>query len=183
MTHTMNQLGCRKTRKAGFTLVELMIVVVIMGILSAAVIPAMGSVRTMREGAARDDLVRYLNVVRGRAMAASSEIGLSIDLADSSMTMVSIDSLGAIQNEIDPLTGKSRSLTIPDIYSGVTITAMTNGDGASGSGTVWFDFESTPMTYDSFSSAFVVNAQSATITLSSGARVVVYPYSGTLEVQ
>jgi len=171
------------TRPTGFSLVELMVVVVIMGILSASVIPAMSSVRLMREGAARDDVVRYLNFARARAMASGVEHGVQIDLANSSMTLVSIDSLGAIQTDIDPLTGLTRTVSIADLYAGVSITSMTNGDGAGGSGTIWYDFESNPMTYDSFSSSFIVNALSATITLSSGDQVVVYPYSGTTEVQ
>lgn len=168
---------------SGFTLVELMVVVVIMGIVSVSVIPAMNNISSMREGAARDDLVRYMNVARGRATASGVAHGLQINLSDSSLTIVKVNSLGSVEVVIDPLTSANRTINLSDLYSGVTISAMVNGDGEGGSGIVWFDFESNPMTYDAGTQIFTISTQSATITLSSDEQVVVYPYTGTLEVQ
>ncbi len=172
-----------RSRSAGFTLVELMVTVVIMGIVSVAVIPAMDNVRSMRSGAARDDLVRYIHVARGRAVASGTPRGIQVDLADSSLTMVRLDRRGAVEPEIDPLTNADRTVDLSELYPGVGITDMTNGDGIGGSGIVWFDFESNPMTYNTASRVFTLNTQSVTISLSSGERVVIYPYSGTIEVQ
>ncbi len=168
---------------AGFTLIELMVVVVIMGVVSVSVIPAMGNVRAMRQGAARDDLVRYIHVARGRAVASGSSRGVQVDLSDSSLRIVKLDALGAVEIETDPLTNAARAINLSTLYPGVTIEGMTNGDGAGGSGIVWFDFESNPMTYNTSSEVFSLNTQTVTITLSSGEQIVVYPYSGTIAAQ
>ncbi len=168
---------------AGFTLVELMVTVVIMGIVSVAVIPSMDNVRSMRSGAARDDLVRYIHVARGRAVASGTPRGIQVDLTDSSLTMVKLNRRGVVTPETDPLTNADRTIDLSELYPGVRITDMLNGDGIGGSGTMWFDFESNPMTYNTVSKTFTLNTQSVTISLSSGERVVIYPYSGTIEVQ
>ncbi len=169
--------------RSGFTLLELMVVVVIMGIISVSVIPAMDNIRSMRHGAARDDLVRYIHIARGRAIASGSPYGIEIDLAESSLTIVRMNDLGNPEVTVDPLTSAPRQIYLSTLYPGINISAMINGDGLGGSGVVWFDFESNPMTYDSVADDFLVNTRDVTISLSSGEQVVIYPYSGTLEVQ
>jgi len=173
----------RESSRNGFTLVELMIVVVIMGIISVTVIPAMGTVQGMREGAARDDLVRLIEVAKGKAVASGRPYGLWVDLADSSITIVQINDLGETQNEFDPLTNGIRTINLSTQYSGVTITSMINGDGAGGSGTIWFDYEANPHTRDLSGSFSALNSSTVRVSLSSGALVIIYPHSGTVEVQ
>jgi len=170
-------------RRSGFTLVELLVVVVLMGIISVSVIPAMSNIRSMREGAARDDLMRMIEVTKGRAVASGVPHGMRIDLSDSSLTIIEIDDLGEVQVEFDPLTGGDRTINLAAVYPGVNIASMINGDGAGGSGTIWFDYESSPHTRDGTGSFTSLNTQAASVTLSSGERVVVHPHSGTLEVQ
>jgi Tfp pilus assembly protein FimT len=160
-----------------------MIVVVIIGIISSTVIPAMDNIRSMREGAARDDFVRMIEVVKGRAVASGMPRGLQVNMADSSLSMVKINEMGSIEVEFDPLTGGDRIIYLSAIYSGVSINSMTNGDGVSGSGIIWFDFESNPHTRESNGDFSSLNVEAAEVTLSSNERVIVYPYSGTLEVQ
>lgn len=169
--------------RIGFTLVELMVVVVIMGIVTVSVIPAMNNLSRMREGAARDDLMRMIEIAKGRAVASGLPHGLQVSLTDSSATIVEITSLGTIQVEIDPLTNGNRTISIPNLYSGVTVSSMTNGDGAGGSGIIWFDFESNPHTRSAQGDFVSLNSQVASIELSSGEFVAVHPHSGMLEVQ
>lgn len=164
-----------------FTLVELMVVVVLMGIVAVTAIPAMGNVRSMREGAARDDVARLLEVTKARALAIGSPCGLQINVTDSTLTIVQLDDASAITSVIDPLTSRARSLDMPATYPDVTIDSMVNGDGSSGSGVIWFDYEATPHTrslagvFDSY------NAEAATIELSSGQLVLVHPHTGVVE--
>ncbi len=169
--------------RSGFTLLELMVAVVIMGIISVSVIPAMDNIRSMRQGAARDDMTRYIHIARGRAIASGTPYGIEIDLAESSLAIVRMNDRGDPEAVIDPLTNLPKQIHLQILYPGVSIQEMINGDGISGSGTVWFDFESNPMTYDSVSDNFVVNTRVVVISLSSGEQVMVHPYSGTVEVQ
>lgn len=171
-----------RSRRA-FTLVELMVVVVIMGVLSAAVVPAMSNVRAMREGGARDDVVRMIQVAKGRAVASGMPRGLRVNLSDSSLTIVKITDLGDVEIGFDPLTNGDRTINIASLYSGVSIVDMVNGNGAGGSGIIWFDYESSPHTRNASGGFVALNTTNVTITLSSGEQVIVYPFSGTLEVQ
>jgi FlaG/FlaF family flagellin (archaellin) len=158
-----------------------MVVVVLMGVISVSVIPAFESVQTMREGAARDDILRMFEIAKGRSVASGIPHGLDIDLIDSTVSIVEIDSGGSIQLEYDPLTNSDKSLNITQLYPGVEIETLTNGNGDSGSGTVWFDFESTPHVRNQDGSFDQLNAQTVTMTLSSGKQIVVHPYSGAVE--
>ena len=173
----------QRLHRSGFTLVELMVVVVIMGIIAVSVIPAMNNVEEMRAGAARDDLVRLIEVAKGLAVASGTPHGVRIDLLGSEIELVEIDAQGDVQAKFDPLTNGTRSLDIQSVYPGVSLTNMINGDGGGGSGVVWFDYESSPHTRTSQGEFEAINTQAATITLSSGERVVIHPHSGLLGVE
>lgn len=160
-----------------------MIVVVIMSIISVSVIPAMNNVSEMRAGAARDDLVRMIEVSKGLAVASGVPHGVRVDLLTSTIEMVEITDQGTIETLRDPLTNASRSVEIPVVYSGVTLTNMINGDGGGGSGILWFDYESTPHTRTPNGAFDAINTQVASITLSSDEQVRIHPHSGLLEVQ
>ncbi|MCR9076520.1 MAG: prepilin-type N-terminal cleavage/methylation domain-containing protein [bacterium] len=177
-----HQLLTTRCARAAFTLVELMIVVILMGIISASVIPAIGSVQGMREGAARDELGRMLEVTKARAIASGVPSGLQIDLNESSLTIVHLSDAGAVEELTDPLTLETRSVVLPSVYTGVTLDGFTNGDGAGGSGTIWFNYEATPHTRTSGGAMEATNSSNATIELSSGQQVIVHAYSGVVEM-
>ena len=160
---------------------ELMVVIMLMGILAASVIPAMDNVRVMREGAARDDIARLLEITKARAMASGEPKGLHVDITEFTLGIVELNSAGSLELMNDPLTGADRTLNISTTYPGVEITDMMNGDGTSGTGIVWFDFESTPHTRDTSGVFVALNNDPVEISLSSGQRVVVHAYSGMVE--
>ncbi|MFG0314097.1 MAG: Tfp pilus assembly protein FimT/FimU [Phycisphaerales bacterium] len=168
--------------RAAFTLVELMIVVVLMGIIAVSVIPAIGSVQGMREGAARDEVGRMLEVAKARAIASGVPCGLEIDLNESSLTIVRLSDAGSIEDLSDPLTMRARSVVLPSVFSGVTLSGLTNGDGVGGSGIIWFNYEATPHTRTSGGALEATNSSNATIELSSGQQVVVHAYTGVVEL-
>ena len=180
----MNQtsLPTRSSRR-GFTLVELMLVIVLMGIIAVSVLPAMGNVQIMREGAARDDLARMLDITRSRALATGTPTGVRIDLNDSTISLVETENGTSITPLIDPLTYNPRMLDIDDTYTRVTIESMTNGNGDSGSGYVWFDFDATPHTRSGSGAFESDNQEQVEIELSSGQSVIVHPYSGVVELR
>ncbi len=165
----------------GFTLVELMMVVVIMGIIAVSVIPAMGNVRDMRAGAARDDVARMLEITKGNALASGEPVGLRIDVERSELTMIHLSVAGTITPMTDPLTGQDRMVNITQTYSDVSLSGIINGDGSSGSGMIWFDYESTPHTRNPSGDFTAINDEPAVITLSSGSTVIVHAHSGLVE--
>lgn len=78
-------------RHQGFTLVELITVIILVGIMAVVVLPRFGSSDSMRVLAARDDLVSAINFARMRAMSvddgsADNTIRLVISTAAISVT-------------------------------------------------------------------------------------------------
>lgn len=156
-------------------------VVLIMGIIASTVVPAMENVREMRAGAARDDIARMLETAKGRALASGEPVGLRIDLNASQLSVVVIDQASDVVGITDPLTGRASDLILPLVYPGVTITGLTNGDGSTGTGVIWFDFEANPHTRSNDGVFGEINDSPAIITLSSAETVVVHAYSGLVE--
>jgi prepilin-type N-terminal cleavage/methylation domain-containing protein len=167
----------------GFTLVEIMIVVALMGIIAVSVIPSMNNVQRMREGAARDDVARMLDITRSRAMATGLPTGVRVDVNESTLTLVELTGGTTITQLIDPLTYNERVLRIADLYNGVEIDTLTNGDGSSGSGYVWFGYDATPHTRLANGTFDADNDGPVRIELTSGQTIVVHPFSGVVELQ
>jgi prepilin-type N-terminal cleavage/methylation domain-containing protein len=66
--------------QAGFSLIELMIVMVVLGILAAAVMPIYGgSVKTMRVRSFQSDLVQLIGYIQERAVTDVQEYRLYVD--------------------------------------------------------------------------------------------------------
>ena len=185
MTRTRTHAQSRSSDfiPTGFTLVELMVVVVLMGVVSMTVIPAMNNINLMREGAARDDLVRMIEIAKGRALASGTPHGVSIDLNSSSITLVRITQAGEVEAQIDPLTNRASTINIPSQYSGVSIISLEQGNDDGEQDIIWFDYESNPHVRDDDGGFLALNDQKIIITLSSGASVLVYPHSGVLGVE
>lgn len=177
--------GCRRGAlplRGGFTLIELMVVVVILSILSASVIPMMSQSVQARQGASRDEVVRYFEFARGRAIAAGVPVGVFVDTNNGVLQIVTISDAGAIVNVTDPINGKIKQVDLGDEYGGVSIGSFVNGNGNSGNGTAWFDFQAEPHTRDGISGVFdAVFTQNATVTLSTGTLIVIHAGSGLVE--
>lgn len=179
---TMNRTPSTTQRTAGFTLVELLLVVVLMGILAASVVPAMDNLSTIREGAARDDVARMLQLTRARALASGTPNGLRVNLGDSSLELVRVPSGGGVSAATDPLTGNERGLDIDSTYQDVTLASMINGDGVQGDGVVWFDYTGAPHTRNANGNFVSSNTENVILSLSSGAQVIVYPRTGLVDM-
>jgi Tfp pilus assembly protein FimT len=184
LTGRSRNKATRSLRRGGYTILELLLIVVIMGIVSSAVIPVMNQSLQARQGASRDEVVRLLEFARGLAIASGVPVGVLVDMDTSSVGLVKIDSAGEITDVLDPIDGAPKQTVLSDEYAGVVISSMVNGDGTSGNGTIWFDFRAEPHTRDDVSGAFdEAFIQNATITLSTDVQIVVHAGSGLVVLQ
>lgn len=165
--------------RRAFTLVELMFVVVLMGILAASVIPAMGNVIQMRSGAARDEVSRMFQFARSQAMSVGSPVGVRIDSEQSTLELVGIDGAGDVAVLEDPLTTRPRRISIRDSYPGASITDVTGI--AAGNTAVWFDYDGTPHARSNDGSFIGFNEEPVEVRINSELLVVVHAYSGTVQ--
>ena len=170
----------RTSRRGGFTLVELLAVVVIMGIIAVSVIPTISHAGEARRGVARDEVVRMLEYARSRAGATGEPCGVGFDTGDPVVTLVTLTD-GGVVSIIDPVTGVSKDADLGALFDGVSVSAFENGDGTTAAGVVWFDYLAAPHVRDSDGVFDAWFDRDATVTLSSGATIVVYKHSGVIE--
>jgi len=180
---SLSCIGPRLGRgERGYTLLELLLIIVIMGILGASAIPVMNQSTQARQGASRDEVVRLFEFARGRAMASGVPSGVVVDTNADTLGLVTLSLAGDIVDMVDPVDGGIKFTNLANEYAGVAINSFVNGDGNSGDGTVWFDFRSEPHVRNENSGVFdSVFSQNATMTLSTGTLIVIHSYSGLIE--
>ena len=76
----------RLSGRRGFSLIELLTVVTVMGIMMTIALPYMRVSPQTKVRSAGRDLVRYLEVIRTRALSTKKTVRLTFDLADGSYT-------------------------------------------------------------------------------------------------
>ena len=76
----------RLSGRRGFSLIELLTVITVMGIMMTIALPYMRVSPQTKVRSAGRDLVRYLEVIRTRALATKKNVRLTFDLADGSYT-------------------------------------------------------------------------------------------------
>lgn len=138
----------RTNQRGAFTILELAVVVVIVGILSASAIPAFEQVRVCREAAARSEVLSLLRSARAHAMTLSDPCGLHIDVDGSSCTLWTIPPGGQPGAMLDPLGAAGEVIELGVMYPGATVTSVRLADGSSGSGVIWFSNTGTPELHD-----------------------------------
>lgn len=76
----------RLSGRRGFSLIELLTVITVMGIMLTIALPYMRVSPQTKVRSAGRDLMRYLEVIRTRALATKKNVRLTFDLADGSYT-------------------------------------------------------------------------------------------------
>src|SRR5437867_3575865 len=118
---------CRHGR-GGFTLVEILAVIVILGIASAIIIPQMGTRDDMRAAAAARTLVADLIYAQNQAITSGRMVYIKFDVANNKYTLLSTAKTGgdvALNNPITQTTytqqfgASSRGWEQVSIYSSV----------------------------------------------------------------
>lgn len=102
MTDRVRSVPERRDDRRAYTLVELLIVVVMLGIASALVIPSLGSTEVLRVQSTVRAIVADLNVAQSEALAHQRPRAVIFDVANNRYSIVEVRQ-GAINPETDTI--------------------------------------------------------------------------------
>ncbi|WP_170285796.1 pilus assembly FimT family protein [Propionivibrio limicola] len=120
----------------GFTLVELIVILVLVGILSVAIIPRFADRQTFDTRGAFDEVSSSLRFARQQAVAQRRQVCVAVTSGGLGVTQASSPPPAACDGRavVDPATGAALSVAMPD---GVSLAA--NGATAALPATIRFD--------------------------------------------
>ena len=126
---------CARSRARGYTLVEILVVVTVLGIAAAMVIPEMSSAHSLRVQAAVRTIVADITLAQSDALAMQEARAVVFDIETNSYTLVEV--VGGV---VDPETNAMFDTGGPggrfvrdfgdDVYGGSRITAAVFDDDA-----------------------------------------------------
>ncbi len=175
-------MGLRGMTTRAFSLLEVTVVIVIVGILAIGVIPALGSTAGARQAAAARETHRLLTHARTFAMATGQPSGVIADASTGTLTPVYIPSGSLSVAPMRDSTGlAAESLVLADSFPGVQMLSCVGGDGSSGLVRLWFSHSGTPQVRDAAGTLTGVFTQDASASLTGGFTISVRRVSGLVE--
>jgi prepilin-type N-terminal cleavage/methylation domain-containing protein len=169
-------------RRRGFSLIELIAVIVILSALAVSAAPAIRSVGTAREGSMSRHLVRLVGIARAHASATGQPTGLIYDSGAGSFLLRRIATDSAAPTPVpNPLGVSYPDLILAVEYPAVTVTGFTTGDGDPLHSAIWFSFDGTPEIRDAAGVLVSSFTQDAVITTSGAKAVTIRMTTGTIE--
>lgn len=167
--------GC--LRAGGFTLIELVAVLVLVGIVSAVAVPAIGRLTRASGATAAQQLARDLSFARARAMATGTTSWVVFDVANNAYSTLA-------ENPASP--GRAGAATITDPATGAAMVRRLGRNewaglslssaAFTGDAEVGFDRLGRPVR-----STGVLHAAAGTVTMADGWQVTVQPRTGVAE--
>jgi len=168
--------------RRAFSLLEVTVVIVIVGILAIVVIPALGSTGGARQAAAAREAHRLLTRARTFAMTTGQPSGVIADVSTSTLTPVYIPAGGASIAAMRTSTGADAvPIVTGDAFPGVEMLSCVGGDGSTGLIRLWFSHAGTPQVRDADGALTGPFTQDASISLTGGFTVTVRRVSGLVE--
>ncbi len=168
--------------RRGFSLVELIAVMVVMSALAFSAAPAVRSMTSARQGAMSRQLVRLIELARAHATASGQPTGLVYDSASGAFQLRRIASDGASPTATpNPLGGTYDDLVLSVEYPSVAVTGFVTGDGNAKHQAIWFSFNGTPEIRDGLGGYLSGFTQDAVITTTGSHSVTVRMTSGAIE--
>lgn len=171
------------SRWHAFTLIEMLVVIVIMGIIAVSVVPAVTSAGEARAAGAAQEIDRTLQLARARAMATSVPHGVSIHTAPSSVQMCWRNpTSGSLEPALASDGAPWPAQLLSSRFGNVRVTSVEIEGVASDLGTIWFAFDGSPELRDSAATRLDAASQDGIVTLSDGSTITVIAGTGAVVV-
>ncbi|MCW5777681.1 MAG: prepilin-type N-terminal cleavage/methylation domain-containing protein [Phycisphaeraceae bacterium] len=165
-----------------FSLLEVAVVIVIVGILAVGVIPALGSTTGARQAACAREVHRLLTHARTFAMTTGQPSGVIADASSSTLTSVYIPTGSMSVAPLRTSTGATVDpLVLSSSFPNVEILSCVGGDGSTGLIRLWFSHSGIPQTRDAGGTLTGSFTQDASISLTGGFTISVRRVSGLVE--
>lgn len=165
-----------------FTLIEVGIVIIVVGLIAATAIPAMDSLTDTRRIAALREIERRLGIARAAAITTGQPTGLVVGFSDDSFQYVNIPTFGSAPMPIITPGGEpDKPFSLAEEFAGVETTSVIAGDGSSGDTIIWFSFEGVPQTRTAAGTLTGGFTQDASIQVTGGGTVYIRRFSGLIE--
>jgi len=170
---------CRRRSARGFTLIEILCVVVIIGFASAIIIPQMSSRDDLRCASAARELMGDLLYAQSRAIALGQMHYVQFNPATGTYQV--LDAVAANHVITNPLSQSAYTVTVgTGPLARVSITSAT----FDGNPTLAFDTMGVPYSWTSAAGPVALSAGSVVFTSGTNKKTVsVSPYSGQIKVQ
>lgn len=168
----------RSRRRVGFTLIELIAVMMMLGLLSATVAPALSAIQRARDNGLAREIARRLETARAFAMATGQPAGVNFDLNAGVIGMRRIAATGQPPSPTPGPTGEpTPDLVIKAMYPGSRIT-RTRGLRVPN---IWFNADGAPQTRRSDGSFKALPRIVAQVESSGSHIVLVWQTTGLVE--
>lgn len=175
-------LGRTAKQRRGFTLVEILMVVLILGIASAIIIPQIGSRDDLVAAAGSRVVIADLIYAQNRAIAMQSPF--YIKFTGQSYSIYSAPPVVGVQPITHPVTRAPYTTTFGAQSSPLSNVALTS-ESFGGPSIVGFDEMGSPFSYDTGTSTATSLTASGTVVLTSGSSsltISIEPYTGEVTV-
>ena len=177
----LNKQPCAFAR--GFTLIEMIAVLVIISIMSVSVIPAVRSLDTMAHAGLRNEIARRLALARANAMSTGKPTGLRFNAAAQSLDLLYINASADPPTALPGPTGAedaSSSSPIASLFPGAALTDA-DLDDADTYDTLWYDFQGDPHFRTADGTFVSTIPRDAVINTSGAMTVTVYMTTGAIQ--
>lgn len=171
---------CAHSRR-GFTFIELLAVMVVLGVIAAGSLPAFEAIRSARQAGCAADLERSLITARARAMATATPTGIELSTDGAQLTLLEIGEDGRARTLHDLFAAPVQTIDLAGSWGGNTVSRFTGGDGSTRTRTIWFNHRAEPQTRDDDGRSPEAFTRDAAYTLANGDVVLVRRITGAVD--
>lgn len=170
-----------QTRSRGFTLLEMMLVVVIMGVMAGMVVGGLGGIKGLQIDTGIEEMRRLIRRTRATAMATGEPSAMVIDPQSNTIELLRLDAeTSAVVPMFNALGDDERRFVASDRWADLIITSAVGGDGKSGRTAIWFAFNGDPHLRDEDGLYLADFSEDATIQVA-GTTIIVRAQTGLVE--